>query len=436
MKRVVIVGSGLAGLSAGYRLHEQGCHVTVLESLDRVGGRVLSESENGFLFDAGPTIVTDNYTEYMKLIHDVGLSDKLVDCAPEMAVVKGGDLHILDTRKPLRSFLTTKLLPPAAKVQLVARGVRLIKPLHGMNPYDLSNRVHYDTESIETYIDRVFGRELNDLILDGVTRSMVTSSPDEASVVGFLAGAVTASGKMQTLKGGLQLLPLKLAEKLDVRLSSPVTEVRSADRGVEVHYQADSGAAGYEHADACVIATPFRASVDMYPPLKEIGADLLTASKDSGCCSLQLTYSKRTEKEPFLVMVPKAASREISTLFLEHIKSPDRAPAGTSLITAFFTDQRDLDFATWSPDRLTTTARELIERLFPELHDHYLAARLTRWPYAATQADVGYYKALQKLLDDYPADAPVQIAGDYMALPSQESAVVAGVRAAKNILGA
>ena len=88
MKRVVIVGSGLAGLSAGYRLQQQGCHVTVFEVLGRVGGRVLSESEDGFLFDVGPTIVTDNYTEYMKLVRDVGLSDKVIDCAPAMAVVE------------------------------------------------------------------------------------------------------------------------------------------------------------------------------------------------------------------------------------------------------------------------------------------------------------------------------------------------------------
>ena len=48
MKRVVVVGSGLAGLSAGYRLRERGWQVTVFEAQGRVGGRVLSESEDGF----------------------------------------------------------------------------------------------------------------------------------------------------------------------------------------------------------------------------------------------------------------------------------------------------------------------------------------------------------------------------------------------------
>ena len=122
MKSVVVVGSGLAGLSAGYRLHEQGCQVTVLEGLNRVGGRVLSEYEGGFLFDVGPTIVTNGYTEYMKLVRDVGLTDKLVDCAPKVAVVQGNNLHVIDTRKPLGAFLTTKLLPPSAKLRLNGTG--------------------------------------------------------------------------------------------------------------------------------------------------------------------------------------------------------------------------------------------------------------------------------------------------------------------------
>ena len=86
MKHAVVVGSGLAGLSAGYRLRERGWQVTVFESMERVGGRVLSESEDGFVFDVGPVIVTDKYTEYMKLVRDVGLSDQVVDCATEMAL--------------------------------------------------------------------------------------------------------------------------------------------------------------------------------------------------------------------------------------------------------------------------------------------------------------------------------------------------------------
>jgi len=112
---------------------------------------------------------------------------------------------------------------------------------------------------------------------------MVTSTPGEASAVGFLAGAVTASSKMQTLRAGLQRLPIKVAAQLDVRLNSPVIAVRRTDRGVETRYRNDSGTEGQERADTCVIATPFRAAAEIYPPLQGPGADRLKKGKDSGC---------------------------------------------------------------------------------------------------------------------------------------------------------
>ena len=326
MKRAVVVGSGLAGLSAGHRLRERGWQVTVFESLGRVGGRVLSESEGGYVFDVGPVIVTDNYTEYMKLVRDVGLSDQLVDCTSEMAVVKGNQLHILDTSKPVRSFLTTKLLPARAKLRLLANAPRLIKPLFRMSPYDVSNRVQYDNESIESYIDRVFGREINDLLIEGLARTMTTSSRDRTSVIEFFAGAVLASGKMQTINGGLQLLPDRLAAQLDVRLNSPVTAVRRTEHGVEVQYQNASGTSALEQADACVIATVLRDAAEMYPPLRGPGANLLSATKNAGCVSVQLTYAGRTEKRPFLIMVPTAASAHVGTLFLKHAEAAGACP--------------------------------------------------------------------------------------------------------------
>ncbi|WP_164478317.1 protoporphyrinogen/coproporphyrinogen oxidase [Mycolicibacterium stellerae] len=433
MKRVVIVGSGLAGLSAGYRLRERGWQVKVFESADRVGGRVLSESEDGFVFDVGPVIITDKYTEYMKLVRGVGLLDEVVDCAPQMGVVNGNELHILDTRKPLRSFLTTKLLPARAKVRLVTSGVRLMKPLFGMSPYDVSNRVQYDNESIESYADRIFGREINDLLIEGLARTMATSSRDRASVIEFFAGAVLASGKMQTVRGGLQLLPDRLADLLDVHLDSPVTAVHRNECGVEIQYQDKVGAPAQVQADACVIATVFRDAVEIYAPLKEHGAELLEATKDAGCITVRLTYDRKTDKDPFLIMVPTASSQEVGTLFIERVEATDGASAGTSHITAFIPTHSD-DFAAWNDDRLIGVVRELVERLFTELCGTFRTGRLTRWSYASHRGEVGYYTALQQFLNSYPADEPVQVAGDYLATSGQESAVVAGNNAADRIL--
>ena len=54
----VVIGAGLGGLSAAMRLGSKGYSVTVIDRLDRVGGRGSSITKNGFRFDLGPTILT------------------------------------------------------------------------------------------------------------------------------------------------------------------------------------------------------------------------------------------------------------------------------------------------------------------------------------------------------------------------------------------
>ncbi len=55
---VVVIGSGFGGLAAAVRLGARGYRVTVLEKLDAPGGRAYVYRQDGFTFDAGPTIVT------------------------------------------------------------------------------------------------------------------------------------------------------------------------------------------------------------------------------------------------------------------------------------------------------------------------------------------------------------------------------------------
>ncbi len=54
----VVIGSGFGGLAAAVRLGARGYRVTVLERLEQPGGRARVHRQDGFTFDAGPTIVT------------------------------------------------------------------------------------------------------------------------------------------------------------------------------------------------------------------------------------------------------------------------------------------------------------------------------------------------------------------------------------------
>ena len=54
----IVIGSGFGGLAAAIRLGARGYRVTVIDKLDRPGGRAYVHERNGHVFDAGPTVVT------------------------------------------------------------------------------------------------------------------------------------------------------------------------------------------------------------------------------------------------------------------------------------------------------------------------------------------------------------------------------------------
>ena len=57
-RRAIVIGSGIGGLSLAIRLAGMGLDVTVLEKLDRPGGRAYVRHQDGFTFDMGPTVLT------------------------------------------------------------------------------------------------------------------------------------------------------------------------------------------------------------------------------------------------------------------------------------------------------------------------------------------------------------------------------------------
>jgi phytoene desaturase len=59
--RVIVIGSGFGGLAAAVRLAVKGYEVTIVEKRDRAGGRAAVFAQDGFTFDAGPTIITAPY---------------------------------------------------------------------------------------------------------------------------------------------------------------------------------------------------------------------------------------------------------------------------------------------------------------------------------------------------------------------------------------
>lgn len=73
MKKVIIVGSGIGGLSAAIYLQNAGYQVEIYEKNDQIGGKMGRFEKEGFKFDVGPTIVMMPHI-YQQVFHDTGVN--------------------------------------------------------------------------------------------------------------------------------------------------------------------------------------------------------------------------------------------------------------------------------------------------------------------------------------------------------------------------
>lgn len=79
---VIIIGAGLAGLSAGKVLNENGVDYLIIEASTRPGGKVLSKQKGGQEFELGPQFVNEDMTEIVNLIEESGMKLSKAKQAP------------------------------------------------------------------------------------------------------------------------------------------------------------------------------------------------------------------------------------------------------------------------------------------------------------------------------------------------------------------
>ncbi|MBA3528854.1 MAG: phytoene desaturase [Propionibacteriaceae bacterium] len=107
MSRVIIVGAGLAGLSAACHLVGRGYDVTLVERADLPGGRAGQLIRDGFTFDTGPTVLTmrDLVAEALRAV-DTGIDDMLpmrrLDPAYRARFADGSTIHVRSGREAMR----------------------------------------------------------------------------------------------------------------------------------------------------------------------------------------------------------------------------------------------------------------------------------------------------------------------------------------------
>ncbi len=84
--RSLVVGGGIAGLTAALRLAQAGRRVTLLEASDAFGGKIRTDRIDGFLLEAGPDSFMTARPSALVLARELGLSDRLVEPRPPSRV--------------------------------------------------------------------------------------------------------------------------------------------------------------------------------------------------------------------------------------------------------------------------------------------------------------------------------------------------------------
>lgn len=283
--RVAVVGGGIAGLAAANRIVEQGgSDVVLLESSQRLGGKVSTVDVGGVSVEAGPDSVITRNPEAKRLCAQLGLAADLVAPAPLGAQlwVRGG-LHPLPKDMPFGVPANARSL--AASGAVSPRGVAraaLERFLPAVSP---------DGDvSVGQLIRPRFGDEVFDAVVDPLLSGISAGDSDRLSaeaVVPHLIDALRRGRRLSsleapraaapaflTLRGGLHRLVEALAATLPpeaIRLGATVTAMAREGSGYRLTLESGENV----HSEAVVVATPPAVAASLLASLHDHASRLL-----------------------------------------------------------------------------------------------------------------------------------------------------------------
>jgi oxygen-dependent protoporphyrinogen oxidase len=431
---VIVVGAGIAGLTAAFRLQQRGFHVTVLEADDIVGGRMSSVVQDGFTMNRAANILPASYKTITQLATDVGLGEQVSRMDGAIGTLRDGTIHRLRSDALVRDGLRTRLLSTRSKVRAVRLLVDALRMRKTLSYENLGQAARFDVETAAAYSDRRLNSELLTYLVEPVLGALYAGEASRISVVDFFFAAVNFIGSgFMRYPGGIDFLVRALAERLDVRTGARATLVERDGNGATVHWE-EGGQARSESCAACVIATVGAVVPGLYPQLDARQREILTNEFEYNTVfNLHLGLSSRPSESSLIVQVPRVEDRGLCVVTFDHNSSPSLVPPGKGKLSAYW-------LHAWCEERLDRSDDELLEEMYPSIEKVVPGVRalvettrIDRWRPAVLMSKPGTYVAMAEFARRIDPRSPVQLAGDYLSASSTNGCAVAGERAADRI---
>lgn len=356
-KRVIVVGGGIAGLTAAYRLSKApGLEVELLEASPRAGGAIATTREHGCLLEHGPDCFLAIKPAGVALCSELGLEPRLIGTIAENRksfVERKGKLHAvpegfyLMAPSSMASLATSRIFSTKGKARMA------MEPL-------IPRRKETTDESLADFVRRRLGKECLERMAQPMIAGITTADPEKLSMraampqfpemeekhgsiikalaARMIGGGTGASGPrygmFATLDGGMQVLVDALAGVLGPRLRTGV-RVQSVAR--EGDRWAVATSAGPLAADALVLALPSPAAASLLRPHDPRLAELLASLHCASVATVHLAFREADLPLPAAMgfVVPAVENRFTVAASFTSRKFPGRAPGGVSLVRVF-----------------------------------------------------------------------------------------------------
>jgi len=447
---LIIIGAGLAGLTAAYRLSADGFNCHILEKSGQLGGAMRSVEKNDYLLETGPNTIMETSPQLTALIRELGLEEDRIYADSSSAVryvVRNRTMHALPSGP--WAFLKSPLFSRKTLWHL------LKEPF--LPAWD--NRRE---ESLADFVLRRLNREFLDYAINPFVAGVFAGKPEEISVKhGFkrlyeleqnygsmIGGALKGArerrkraekskqnARMFSFRKGLSQLTETLAERSGqkISLNSEVTRIlRSGDRWE------------LKCKDGSVLKAPRLLFSGNTHTLTSIESDLLSAQQvrildgipHPPVAVLHLVFPRNAVKhdlKAFGVLIPEKEAFNILGALFNSSLFPGRAPEDRVLMTVFIGGSRQ-------PEKIRLSDEELLKEALGDLNSLLgissdpLYAGVVRWQTAIPQYAVGY-GSVKAVFDDLrKQNEGLYFAGNYMNGISAADTVLQALHEADRIL--